>query len=205
MLSALQLNGIGMPYSTTGQAVLIGVINVNRSGFMVNDWTYSSTPGTPGVPLYPGYGWTLRLTSELQLESAPVYGVFTGMVPANVPPTYGYMTSGTGLPGQNSGTPSEKFFGSHYILQISADLAGGAGPYFDPSYGVTYEDPADFEANAVAGYGTWRANSGTTPVWSDWGVTQVGGAVNICFQIGSAPGSYPACTIFSEIRAGRKK
>ena len=200
VLSALQLNGIGMPYSTTGQAVLIGVFAINGSRFMVNTWTYGSMPGTPGVPLYPGYGWTLRLTSELQPKAPPVYGIFAGMVPANVPPTYGYMTSCTGLPGQNSGSPSEKLFGSHYIFQISEDIAGGAGPsYFDPSYGLTYADPATFEKNAVAGYGTWLADgySGTTPVWSDYGVTQVGATVNICFSVGSSPAtSYPACTIF---------
>jgi len=48
-------------------------------------------------------------------------------------------------------TPSEKLFGSHYI--VHALLPGMQGDsYFDPSYGVTYTDAAAFQSKAVAGF-----------------------------------------------------
>ena len=116
------------------------------------------------------------------------------MVPPNTPPTYGDMQSGEGKPGQNSLTPSEKVFAVHFILYVDPSIAGSAEPYFDPSYGVTYADQADFESTAVAGYATFEANSpGTTVVWTDYGTRKIGGTVNICFAAGSSPGVYGAC------------
>jgi hypothetical protein len=36
-------------------------------------------------------------------------------------------------------------FGYHFIVQIGSQ-------YYDPSYGVQYASPADFESKAIAGY-----------------------------------------------------
>jgi len=50
-----------------------------------------------------------------------------------------------GADGQNSPTPAEKIFGRHFILSLN-------GIYYDPSYGLTYTNAADFQAQAVAGF-----------------------------------------------------
>jgi hypothetical protein len=75
------------------------------------------------------------------------------MVPLPPNGIFGDLTSDTGAAGQNSATPAEKFFGSHYIVKAPSGLSVG-GPYFDPSYGVTYSGDCAFESQAVAGYGT---------------------------------------------------
>jgi hypothetical protein len=64
---------------------------------------------------------------------------------------YGDLTNVDGLPGQHTARPSEKVFDSHFVVKVGA-AAGGQGPSFDPSYGVTYVNAADFEVKAVAGY-----------------------------------------------------
>jgi hypothetical protein len=79
------------------------------------------------------------------------------MVPALA--SYGDLQNETGLPGQNSPTPSEKVFVRHFIVKIDPNLLTsfppGTGPYFDPSCGVTYTGPGGqtgFEGQAIAGY-----------------------------------------------------
>jgi hypothetical protein len=72
------------------------------------------------------------------------------------PDPYGYYDKPGGtnfknertLYGQNSapGAPAEKVFGNHQFLKYN-------GTYYDPSYGVTYTGPADFQSKAVAGFG----------------------------------------------------
>ena len=178
LLSALQVNGI--------PSTMIAIMTKDGTSFMVNAWNFTSVP--PTNP-YPGYSWKLTLTSEY-FGSA-----FGGMVPPNTPPKYGDLTSLTGIAGQNSPTPSEKFFGRHFILSVGSSIAGGAGPYFDPSYGVTYAGQSAFESTAVGGYAAFAVTnySGPTPISSNFGVRRPSGAVNICFAVESAPGSWGAC------------
>jgi hypothetical protein len=77
--------------------------------------------------------------------------------------SYGDLQNCTGAPlqncigaaGQNSATPSEKVFDFHFIVKAGPDLLttpGIGGPYFDPSYGLSYADPGDFERKAIDGY-----------------------------------------------------
>ena len=106
------------------------------------------------------------------------------------------MTNGDGLPGQNSANPSEKIFGSHYILQMPTGIPpAGQGPYFDPSYGAWYANRSDFESKAVAFYAQPEANvlSSGTALYTLWGVRVPTSTTNICFGLGSSPGSYGAC------------
>jgi hypothetical protein len=52
-------------------------------------------------------------------------------------------------------TPAEKVFGNHVIVEIQKSFLPQKyidTPYFDPSYGVTYHNEADFEERAVYGY-----------------------------------------------------
>jgi hypothetical protein len=75
------------------------------------------------------------------------------MVPPQPGGIYGDVTSLNTLAGQNTSPPSEKMFGSHYIVKVNSSLYSfGQGPYFDPSYGVTYLDANDMELKAIDGY-----------------------------------------------------
>ena len=65
---------------------------------------------------------------------------------------YGHCVNLTKILGQNSLplAPSEKGFGNHQFLSYTN--AGNQTKYYDPSYGVTYNNPADFMFKAVEGY-----------------------------------------------------
>ncbi len=54
----------------------------------------------------------------------------------------------TGIPGQNTPTPASKLFNLHYVYLVGQT----GGPYYDPSYGVTYEDESDFTSKAIAAW-----------------------------------------------------
>ncbi len=58
-------------------------------------------------------------------------------------------TGVTGIPGQNTPTPAAKLFIRHWIYLVGQS----GGPYYDPSYGVTYADKAAFTSVAVAAWG----------------------------------------------------
>ena len=84
------------------------------------------------------------------------------------------ITNAVGLPGQNTNTPAEKVFGSHYIVYLDpyaypglTNAASGfgtidpgcfdspsdaPGPFFDPSYGQYYKDASSFECKSLEGY-----------------------------------------------------
>ena len=73
----------------------------------------------------------------------------TDMVPIPSGSMYGDLQSLTTIQGQNSYPPSEKAFGCHYIRKYQN---GTNVVYYDPSYGVTYNDTNDFQLKAVDGY-----------------------------------------------------
>jgi hypothetical protein len=98
--------------------------------FLVKSWTY----GAPSYANTPPYNWQLQLPTTS----------FT-MVPTPSPAIYGGLTSLTNVPGQNTTPPSEKAFGNHRIALF-------AGKYYDPSYGLTYTGPMDFQTQAVDGF-----------------------------------------------------
>jgi hypothetical protein len=61
---------------------------------------------------------------------------------------YGNLISNSGVAGQNTTTPYVKVFEVHAIARYGA-------LYYDPSYGVTYTSPQDFEDKSLAGYGVF--------------------------------------------------
>ncbi len=66
---------------------------------------------------------------------------------------YGNLANGIGIAGQNTVTPLEKAFLDHFIVKISdTQTATAYLPYYDPSYGITYQDEEEFEKKAVFGY-----------------------------------------------------
>jgi len=98
--------------------------------FLVKNWTY----GTASYTNTPPYNWKLALpTAAYTMAPIPSGGV------------YGDLTSLATLHGQNTAPPSEKLFGNHRVARVGA-------VYYDPSYGVTYSDAADFQSKAVAGF-----------------------------------------------------
>jgi hypothetical protein len=110
----------------------VGAESFTREGFIVRDWLLSTNPAS-GVPTHP---YLLTLVNE---PDSP------GMVPAPTNRVFGALTKQPTLHGQNTAPPSEEYFGRHFVV-------GYGGLYYDPSYGVTYTDAADFESKAIAGY-----------------------------------------------------
>jgi hypothetical protein len=80
------------------------------------------------------------------------------------------------VPGQNSGpnAPSEKVFGNHQFLKYN-------GTYYDPSYGLTYADATDFQAQAIAGFG--KNTSSTPPLYKAVTFDMVTSTVHIGFSV----------------------
>ena len=113
---------------------------VSAKAFLVKEWDFSET-GSSGDPNYP---WEM-VFSERAGEMVPPPDPF-------LPDQFGDLTNDDTLSGQHTDTPIEKVFGSHYIVHCSnADEQGHY--YYDPSYGVTYNDALDFQQRAIAGFG----------------------------------------------------
>ena len=149
---------------------------------LVQNWGFAPSPTyNPAQTLYP-YALTV---------SPYIPGSSDTMVPPPGGPgtvAYGDLTNLPGIPGQNSqGTwipasaPSEKIFGSHYILKLEdpslGALAEGSGVYFDPSYGKRYNDRAAFESG-LAGYAVHDQNYPPADT-TRWVARQKGGPVGV--------------------------
>ncbi|MCZ2155442.1 MAG: hypothetical protein LC114_16330, partial [Bryobacterales bacterium] len=151
-MAALAMNGIAVSKPgeiQSGATVQQTGVCVNDNGWMlVKNWTFDATKQYP---------YSLVFSSLRGEMLPPPLGQDV--------PVYGDLTNEEGKSGQNSSTPrtpplipppvppntpSEKVFIAHYIVRVT--MPGVAGPYFDPSYGITYSDEAQFERDAVAGY-----------------------------------------------------
>jgi hypothetical protein len=146
--SALAMNGIhsnwtqiqAKGYALSGQLMVI------------NNWCPIGSPGCPsGSPTYPSNApWQYNFLLNPGADMVPALSSYGDLTNCTGPPT-----GCNGLPGQGSysypltGSPLEKVFGSHFIVQIP--IASG-NQYYDPSYGVTYLNEAGFESQAVVGY-----------------------------------------------------
>jgi hypothetical protein len=102
---------------------------------LVKNWSF---PNLPTFTNTPPYDWSMVTSSLNEMIPPPD--------PAT-PTVYGATTSDTGVPGQNSPTPSEKIHTNHAIVCVPA-----TGLFYDPSYGLTYTGPADSETQALDGY-----------------------------------------------------
>lgn len=105
---------------------------------LVKNWTHPDEPTFSGEP---SYQYSLVTTFGYSPEMVPP--------PPNAPAqnVYGSMTSNPGVAGQNSATPSEKVHFNHGIVCVPA-----TGFFYDPSYGLGYDGPSDFENQALDGY-----------------------------------------------------
>jgi len=154
LMGSIAVNGIA------GSFVAVNVIDGDQ--MVVKDWTFSATPTFPAAPAYK---W------KMVFNPAALAGGDL-MVPSQPGGVFGDLTNKTTLPGQNTAPPSEKVFARHFIVKFTG---GTGGPYFDPSYGVTYTNAADFESKAVDGYGRFFV----TDAPNEMRVRRPGGGVNI--------------------------
>ena len=67
-----------------------------------------------------------------------------------------YVSGQDGLSGQNSTPPSEKVFIRHFIVKYKI---AGQPCYYDPSYGKTSKNEADFQENAVYGFAVQKPDT----------------------------------------------
>jgi hypothetical protein len=63
---------------------------------------------------------------------------------------YGSCRNDFGEPGQNTSTPSSKIFKWHAFAAVGTGI--GTTRYFDPSYGLEYAGPEDFQEKALSGW-----------------------------------------------------
>jgi hypothetical protein len=141
---ALAANGISSKW--------VQITPAADSLMLVENWQFSQTPHFPSGanpadgPYAGAYKWQLILQND---QGDGISGMVTSP-PSG--PAFGDLRSAAGVAGQNSMTPSEKAFGSHFIVEVNNSLITTQGPYFDPSYGKTYANNCDFETQDIAGY-----------------------------------------------------
>ncbi len=118
-----------------------GCVNVfpppeNYEGMLIHNWEplIDKHPNAP-----QGYRWKFRFSKG------------ASMFPPILLNVYGNLTSVDGLAGQNVAMPIEKAFLDHFIVKISGTQMANL-PYYDPSYGITYQDEEEFDREAVFGY-----------------------------------------------------
>jgi len=112
------------------------VCATNLEEMLVKNWDYNSA----SYPYDPPYSFRFLLGSPYDMVPPPG-GLGTT--------AYGDLVNKPGKEGQRSPTPSQKFFTRHFI--VHATLPSIGGPYFDPSYGVTYANEAAVQA-VLAGF-----------------------------------------------------
>lgn len=96
---------------------------------LINNWY-------PVTESWPASGWPYLLNSVLANEIE--------MQPAPASDYYGDMYSISGLNGQNNSFPGEKWFDNHRLVLYN-------NTYYDPSYGVTYNNTTDFANTSLFG------------------------------------------------------
>jgi len=173
---------------------------------VINQWTLATATYQTVTP-----SWNYKFVLNPYNATAE----FTDyMVPPQPQGVYGDLTNMPGLAGQGessttpAGTPAEKVFDSHFIVQIGCITSTPSNPqiscismgnppvpcvsgnpqapygpgtqFFDPSYGVTYSSEAGFEMHSVAGYA--QQNFGDVFHGPNYHLhAPVSGAPNICF------------------------
>ena len=99
--------------------------------------SYRFTPGVPsGVEGYP----YMNVAPQEVVDAAGRRYAFGGLDEVTRPATAPDM-----LPGQNNPNPAASVFWNHQVVRLDGTL-------YDPSYGVTAPDLADYAGRAVAGY-----------------------------------------------------
>ena len=131
LMDALAVNGISSSWTT---------VTPNAANEMlVKTWAFSAPPTYP--TMRPG---NTGLRPTLRAEAMEWYRCRQTPSSAISPAPPGFQV-------KIARHPPQKFFGRHFIVKAPSGLGVG-GPYFDPSYGVTYSNACSFESTAIAGY-----------------------------------------------------
>ena len=133
---------------------------VGVNSFNQGSSSYTLARSSLGVSSFFWVAWWAQM-SPLE-EWFYFEGPASDMIPYPPDGRYGHYDNGANalfknqptIPGQNSGldAPSQKVFGNHQFIRYTAD-GTGAVTYYDPSYGTTYTDAADFQSQALVGFG----------------------------------------------------
>lgn len=149
---ALALNGVEaymivvLPNSAALQP---GTASDPTKAFLVKKWKFPPSSQTPSVTNQGAYKWIFRSIGANEMYPEP---------DLDFSREYGDITSEVGVPGQGTNDPQEKVHYNHAIVRI-----GNTGNTFmDPSYGLTYSGPADFESKALHGYINFTVPAGVT-------------------------------------------
>ena len=154
-IDVLRAEGGDFSYSGA-QSNLIGIFRVNplpTDFFLVKNWSFGAANIPAPLQLLSGYTNSNQYGNQAFQQVNGVWQ-YTWTLGANA-----NVQDQQGLPGQNNPNPKSTF-ANHEVVLIGNTL-------FDPSYGVTCtlgpaNNPlANFEADAIAGYGTtWNDNTG---------------------------------------------
>jgi len=128
-LDMLLVNGI----NPACDYVIVTAGTPGESGFLVDNWNFP-TSGTSHNPIYPYVNYNASGQYPLFNNNQYVW-------------TYADVTDAPGIPGQNSANPAS-LFGNHQIAEIN-------GTYYDPSYGVTYNNLLQMDSQSIAGFFTF--------------------------------------------------
>lgn len=140
LLDACQLNGM------SGNRTYAYVKDEQNTWFLVKNWTFNAT-SNPNPNLWNFLTYNPQERADL-IPAPPgkVYGDLVNSSPAGQPELFG----------QNSYPPSQKVFFFHAFARFST---GGTTKYYDPSYGVIYDDEADFQDKAISGFAEAQNNN----------------------------------------------
>jgi hypothetical protein len=128
-MDSLKSNGI----TKSDNYAWLGKLNQTQ-GFIVKNWSFTGS-GNSGSSSYPFFG----IPDSNFVDTNFYNWKWTEVQDAN------------GIAGQNNANPAS-WFNNHQLIMID-------GKYYDPSYGKTYENAADFQAKAIDGF--WRFTNQT--------------------------------------------
>jgi len=126
----------------------------NREGMLINNWEplVDENENFPPEEDFPEYIWKFDFTGEASMYPPPSDNIYEDL------------ESVDGIAGQNSQTPVEKAFLNHFMVKIS-DTQTANLPYYDPSYGLTYQNKEEFDEDVVFGYFSNFASEGEPDKW----------------------------------------
>jgi hypothetical protein len=171
LMSVLTMNGIHSNFVSVYATDFATPDAWNGVNMVIKNWhpIAQSQPGSHSPWLY-----NLKLNPG---QSADL------MVPT--PASFGDLFNDPGKAGQGSGTPREKVFERHFIVQVVGEVPGctaygalSTSTLYDPSYGVTYSPysaggnpattQAGFEHDAVSGFAARIPVYGNTEFDANW-------------------------------------
>jgi Glucodextranase, domain B/Carboxypeptidase regulatory-like domain len=132
MIEALHAHGIdARPILVQGRSAVPGG---EQARMLVKRWSLGPSIAAPAGTVY----------------GTEFYHLEWGGGDTAVGQLYGTCRNDFGEPGQNTSTPSAKIFKWHAFVAVGTGI--GTTRYYDPSYGLEYSSPEDFQEKALDGW-----------------------------------------------------